>query len=328
MKAIVRDRWGGPDVVRIEEIPTPAPGPGEVLVRIHAASVNRADLDGLEPRPGFLRVFMGIRAPRARQVGIDVAGVVERTGEGATRFTPGDRVFTDLFTTGAPGSFAEFIAVPERVLQPIPASMSFEVASTLPHSAILALQGLRTRSGQTVGPGSKVLIGGASGNVGPFAVQIAKHLGADVTGVARTEKLDFVRSLGADHVIDYTATDYTATGDRYDWIMDTDSHQPMRHVRRALQDGGRYLTLGGDSLPIAAALLAGPILSIGSSRRAGLMLWWKPFHPPDVARISELVETGAVTPSIDRRFPLSETADALRWVDDGQAHGKVVVTIA
>jgi NADPH:quinone reductase-like Zn-dependent oxidoreductase len=328
VKAIVRDRWGGPDVVRIEEIPTPAPGPGEVLVRIHAASVNRADLDGLEPRPGFLRVFMGIRAPRARQVGIDVAGVVERTGEGATRFTPGDRVFTDLFTTGAPGSFAEFIAVPERVLQPIPASMSFEVASTLPHSAILALQGLRTRSGQTVGPGSKVLIGGASGNVGPFAVQIAKHLGADVTGVARTEKLDFVRSLGADHVIDYTATDYTATGDRYDWIMDTDSHQPMRHVRRALQDGGRYLTLGGDSLPIAAALLAGPILSIGSSRRAGLMLWWKPFHPPDVARISELVETGAVTPSIDRRFPLSETADALRWVDDGQAHGKVVVTIA
>jgi NADPH:quinone reductase-like Zn-dependent oxidoreductase len=328
VKAIVRDRWGGPDVVRIEEIPTPAPGPGEVLVRIHAASVNRADLDGLEPRPGFLRVFMGIRAPRARQVGIDVAGVVERTGEGATRFTPGDRVFTDLFTTGAPGSFAEFIAVPERVLQPIPASMSFEVASTLPHSAILALQGLRTRSGQTVGPGSKVLIGGASGNVGPFAVQIAKHLGAHVTGVARTEKLDFVRSLGADHVIDYTATDYTATGDRYDWIMDTDSHQPMRHVRRALQDGGRYLTLGGDSLPIAAALLAGPILSIGSSRRAGLMLWWKPFHPPDVARISELVETGAVTPSIDRRFPLSETADALRWVDDGQAHGKVVVTIA
>ena len=328
MKAIVRDQWGGPDVVRLEDIPTPAPGTREVLIRIQAASVNRADLDGLEPRPGFLRVFMGIRAPRAHQVGVDVAGVVEKAGEGVTRLKPGDRVFTDLFTAGAPGSFAEFIAVPERVLQPIPESMSFEVAATLPHSAILALQGLRTRSGQTVGPGSKVLIGGASGNVGPFAVQIAKHLGAEVTGVARTEKLDFVRSLGADHVIDYTATDYTATGDRYDWIMDTDSHQPMRHVRRALRDGGRYLTLGGDSLPIAAALLAGPILSIGSSRRAGLMLWWKPFHRPDVDRITELVEAGAITPRIDRRFPLSETADALRWVDDGHAQGKVVVTMA
>jgi NADPH:quinone reductase-like Zn-dependent oxidoreductase len=315
-------------VVRLEEIPTPVPGPGEVLIRIQSASVNRADLDGLEPRPGFLRVFMGIRAPRTHQVGIDVAGVVEQAGEGVTRFKPGDRVFTDLFTTGAPGSFAEFISVPERVLQPIPASMSFEVAATLPHSAILALQGLRTRSGQTVGPGSKVLIGGASGNVGPFAVQIAKHLGAEVTGVARTEKLDFVRSLGADHVIDYTTTDYTATGDRYDWIMDTDSHRPIRHVRRALRDGGRYLTLGGDSLPIAEALLAGPILSIGSSRRAGLMLWWKPFHAPDVDRINELVEAGAVTPRIDRRFPLSETADALRWVDDGRAKGKVIITMA
>jgi NADPH:quinone reductase-like Zn-dependent oxidoreductase len=149
-----------------------------------------------------------------------------------------------------------------------------------------------------------------------------------VTGVARSEKLDFVRSLGADHVIDYTTTDYTATGDRYDWIVDTDAHQPIRHVRRALRDGGRYLTLGGNSLPIFSALLLGPLLSIGSSRRAGLMLWWKPFHAPDVARIIELVEAGAVTPRIDRRYPLSESADALRWVDDGHARGKVIITVA
>ena len=328
MKAIVRDRWGGPEVVRLDDVPTPEPGSGEVLVRIHAASVNRADLDGLAPRPGFLRVFLGIRAPRSKRVGIDVAGSVERVGAGVTRFMPGDRVFTDLFTSGEAGSFAEFIAVPERVLQPIPSSISFETASTLPHSAVLALQGLRTRSGQTIGPGSKVLVGGASGNVGPFAVQIAKHLGAEVTGVARSEKLDFVRSLGADHVIDYTTTDYTATGDRYDWIVDTDSHQPIRHVRRALRDGGRYLSLGGDSLPLFEAILVGPLLSLGSSRRAGLMLWWKPFHPPDVARITELVESGAVSPRIDRRYPLSETAEALRWVDEGHAKGKVVITIA
>ena len=328
MKAIVRDRWGGPEVVRLEEVPTPEPKAGEVLVRVHAASVNRADLDGLEPRPGFLRVFLGIRAPRSKRVGIDMAGTVEKVGEGAARFTPGDRVFTDLFTTGSAGSFAEYIAVPERVLQPIPVSMSFETASTLPHSAILALQGLRTRSRQTVQPGSRVLVGGASGNVGPFAVQIAKQLGAEVTGVARTEKLDFVRSLGADHVIDYTTTDYTATGERYDWIVDTDSHYSIRRVRRALRDGGRYVSLGGDSLPLFAAILMGPLLSIGSSRRAGLMLWWKPFHAPDAATITELVTSGAVTPRIDRRYPLSETADALRWVDDGHAKGKVVITIA
>jgi NADPH:quinone reductase-like Zn-dependent oxidoreductase len=328
VKAIVRDRWGGPEVVRLDEIPTPEPAAGEVLVRVHAASVNRADLDGLEPRPGFLRVFLGIRGPRSKRVGIDVAGTVEKPGDHATRFKAGDRVFTDLFTTGSAGSFAEYIAVPERVLQPIPDGMSFEIAATLPHSSILALQGLRTRSGQTVQPGSKVLIGGASGNVGPFAVQIAKHLGAEVTGVARTEKLDFVRSLGADHVIDYTITDYTATGDRYDWIVDTDSHQPIRHVRRALRDGGRYLSLGGDSMPLFEAILIGPLLSLGSSRRAGLMLWWKPFHAPDVATVTELVESGAVTPRIDRRYPLSETADALRWVDDGHAKGKVVITIA
>jgi len=328
LKAIVRHRWGGPEVVRLEEVPTPEPKAGEVLVRVHAASVNRADLDGLEPRPGFLRVFLGVRAPRSKRVGIDLAGTVEKSGADATRFKPGDRVFTDLFATGSAGSFAEYIVVRERVLQAIPASLSFETASTLPHSAILALQGLRTRRGKTIQRGSRVLVGGASGNVGPFAVQIAKHLGAEVTGVARTEKLDFVRSLGADHVIDYTTTDYTATGDRYDWIIDTDSHHPIRHVRRALRDGGRYVSLGGDSLPLFAAILMGPLLSIGSSRRAGLMLWWKPFHAPDVATITALVESGAVTPRIDRRYPLSETADALRWVDDGHAKGKVVITIA
>jgi NADPH:quinone reductase-like Zn-dependent oxidoreductase len=328
VKAIVRDRWGGPDVVRLEDVPTPEPGKGEVLVRVHAASVNRADIDGLEPRPGFLRLFMGIRAPRNRRIGIDLAGVVEATGPATERFRAGDRVFTDLFTTNGAGSFAEYITVPERVLQPIPAQLSFDDASTLPHSAVLALQGLRTRDGTTVKQGDRVLIGGASGNVGPFAVQIAKHLGAEVTGVARTEKLDFVRSLGADHVIDYTTTDYTATGERYDWIVDTDAHHTTVQARRALRPGGRYLSLGGDSIPLLEAVVVGPLGSIGSSRRAGLMLWWKPFNRPDVERILALIAEGAVTPRIDRRYPLSETADALRWVDDGHAKGKVIINVA
>jgi NADPH:quinone reductase-like Zn-dependent oxidoreductase len=327
MKAALRDRYGSPDVVHIHEVEEPVPGDGQIVVRVQAASVNRADLDLILPKPGFLRLFLGIRAPRDRRVGCDVAGVVETVGPGASRFQPGDRVFADLYPFGS-GAFAEAVEAPERAFEKIPDGMSFEDAATMPHSAILAIQGLRRRDGRTPKSGDRVLIDGASGNVGPFAIQIAKHLGAEVTGVCSTAKMDLVRSLGADHVIDYTTTDYTATGDRYDWIVDTDSHHPIRHVRRALRDGGRYVSLGGDSLPLFAAILMGPLLSIGSSRRAGLMLWWKPFHAPDVATITGLVESGAVTPRVDRRYPLSETADALRWVDDGHAKGKVVITIA
>ena len=209
------------------------PEDDEVLVRVHVASVNRADLDGIEPRPSFVRLFIGLRAPRNHRVGLDMAGVVEAVGAGVTRFQPGDRVFGDLYPFGQ-GAFAEYVCAPERAFLPIPAGMSFEDAATLPHSAILAIQGLRLRNGRTIEPGDKVLIDGASGNVGPFAVQIAKSMGAEVTGVASTGKLDFVRSLGADHVIDYTPVDYTRTGERYDWIVDTDSHHSILRVRRAL----------------------------------------------------------------------------------------------
>src|SRR5262245_7785059 len=223
MKAAFRDRYGTPDVVELRDVDVPAAVDDRVVVRVQAASVNRADLDGIQPRPEFVRLMIGIRAPRNPAVGIDVAGVVEAVGPGVTRFRPGDRVFADLFPFDA-GAFAEYTSAPERAFQPIPDGMPFEVAATLPHSGILAIQGLRLRNGRTVRPCDKVLISGASGNVGPFAVQIARHLGAEVTGVCRTEKLDFVRSLGADHVIDYTTTDYTRTGERYDWILDTDSH--------------------------------------------------------------------------------------------------------
>ena len=208
MKAAVWDRYGGPDVVRIEDVEQPVPGEGEVLVRVHAASVNRGDLDNITPKPGFVRLFIGLRAPRNHRLGLDVAGMVESVGAGVTRFKPGDPVFADLYPYGT-GAFAEYACAPEKAFEPIPAGMSFETAATLPHSAILAIQGLRLRNGRAVGPADKVLIDGASGNVGPFAVQIAKMLGAEVTGVASTDKLDFVRSLGPDHVIDYTKVDYT-----------------------------------------------------------------------------------------------------------------------
>lgn len=327
MKAAVRDRYGSPDVVRVEEVDKPAPGEGEVLVRVEAASVNRADLDGIRPRPNFVRLFMGIRAPREHRIGIDVAGVVDAVGASVTRFRIGDRVFADLFAFGQ-GAFAEYVAAPERAFQAIPAGTTSDVAAALPHSAILALQGLRLRDGRTVQAGDRVLIDGASGNVGPYAVQVAKGLGAEVTGVCSADKLDFVRSLGADHVIDYRMVDYTKTGERYDWIVDTDSHHSILAVRRALRPNGVYVTLGGTTWPIFAALIVGPVLSRFSDTWTGLLLWWKPFDPDDVAALKQLIASGTVRPAIDRAYPLDQVVEALRWVDDGHARGKVIVTMA
>ncbi len=325
MKAAVRDRYGSPDVVHLADVDRPDPADDQLLVRVRAASVNRADLDGLGPRPGFARLFMGLRAPRDHRVGIDVAGVVERIGSSVTRFKPGDEVFADLFSYGQ-GAFAEYVCAREKAFQPMPRGMGFEEAATLPHSAILALQGLRLRNGRTIQPGDKVLIDGASGNVGPFAVQIAKSMGAEVTGVCSPAKLDFVRSLGADHVLDYTSVDYTTIGERYDWIVDTDSHHSIFRVRRALRPNGVYVTLGGTSLPIFGALLLGPLLSMASDRWSGLLIWWKPFSADDVDTLKTLIAAGKLKPVIDRRFPLAEVVDALRYVDDGRARGKVVIT--
>src|ERR671914_210963 len=235
MRAAFQDRYGPPEVVEIREVERPSPKDDEVLVRVKAASVNRADLDGLKPKPGFMRLFMGLRAPRAHEVGIDAAGVVEAIGPNATRFKPGDAVMTDMFAAGKFGAFAEYVCAREKAFEPIPTGLSFEEAATLPHSAVLALQAMRLRNGRTFRPGDQVLIDGASGNVGPFAVQIAKAMGAEVTGVARGDKLAFVRSLGADDVIDYEAVDYTKAGERYDWIVAVDSHYSIRAVRRALR---------------------------------------------------------------------------------------------
>ena len=328
MRAAVRYSYGTPDVVELTEVERPTPADDEVLVRVHAASVNRADLDGITPRPAFVRAIIGLRRPREPRLGLDVAGVVESVGPGATRFKPGDRVFADMYQHGGQGTFAEYVCATERAFASMSDGMSFEDAATLPHSAILAVQGLRRRNGATIGPGDRVLIDGASGNVGPFAVQIAKSRGAEVTGVCSTEKVEFVRSLGADHVIDYEQVDYTTTGERYDWIVDTDSHHSILRVRRALRPKGVYVTLGGTSLPIFAALIIGPVVSLATSRWTGLLLWWKPFNHDDVDTLKELIEAGHVKPVIDRRYPLSQIVEALRWVDDGHARGKVIVTVA
>jgi NADPH:quinone reductase-like Zn-dependent oxidoreductase len=325
VKAALRDRYGPPEVVEIRDIERPAPVNDQVLVRVEAASVNRADLDGLYPRWQFIRLFYGLRRPRNKRLGLDVAGVVESVGPNVTRLRPGDRVFGDLFAFGE-GAFAEFVCASEKAFLPIPAGMPFEEAATLPHSAVLAIQGLRSGGGRTVKSGDKVLVVGASGNVGPFVVQIAKSRGAEVTGVASTAKLDFVRSLGADHVIDYKATDYTRSGGPYDWIVDVDAHHPLGRWRQALRPKGVYVAMGGSGSWLLQALFVGPITSLATGKKMGLMLGWKPFKAEDVETLEQLIAAGKLKPVIDRRFPLSQVVDALRYVDDGQARGKVIVT--
>lgn len=326
MRAALRDRYGPPSVVEVRDIDRPTATGDAVLVRVRAASVNRADLDGLYPRWAFTRLFSGIRAPKERAVGLDLAGVVETVGEDVKRFEAGDHVFADMFSFGA-GAFAEYACAPEKAFERMPADMSFEEAATLPHSAVLALQGLRFRDGTTVGAGDRVLVAGASGNVGPFAVQIAKSRGAHVTGVARTEKLDFVRSLGVDEAIDYTTVHYPSAGSRYDWILDVEARHSVLSSRRALAAGGVYVSLGGPTPAIFDGMLLGLVISKATDKRMGLLTWWKPFHRADVETIKELVSAGTLKPVIDRRFPLSEIVDALRYVDDGRARGKVVITM-
>lgn len=325
MRAAVATAYGDPRrVVEVREVERPEPVDDQLLVRVHAASVNRADLDYLGPRPSIIRPVTGMRGPRTPRIGLDAAGTVERVGPAATRFAPGDRVFADLFPFGS-GAFAEYVVAPERAFAPIPSEVTFEHAATLPHSAILAVQGLRTRRGRTIQPGDRVLIDGASGNVGPFAVQIAQARGAHVTGVCHGSKADFVRSLGAEQVIDYTTADYTRTGEQWDWILASDAHYPVGRISRALRPGGVYVTLGGDNRGLLSSALLAPLIGRVTGRSMGLLLWWRPFDRTDLTGILELVIAGTVRPAIDCSFPLTEVGAALGYVADGHPRGKVLV---
>ena len=328
MKAAWREEYGGPEVVSVREIDKPTPIAGQILVRVKAASVNRADLDGLYPAWRFIRLFLGLRQPRERyrRLGVDVAGTVEAVGEGVTDFKPGDDVFSDLSAQDeAPaGAFSEYVCAPAKAFASMPAGLSYEEAATLPHSGVLAIRAFRPRGGRTVTAGDRVMIVGASGNVGPFAIQLAKSLGAHVTGVARGEKLDFVRSLGADDAIDYQTTDYTHPAERYDWIVDVTAHDSIFRWRRALKPGGVYLTFGGPAGLMLVDALLGPFVSRLAGKKLG-MAFVLPFKPDDVTELKRLAETGVLKPVIDRRFPLDDVADALRHVDQGRARGKVLV---
>ena len=328
MKIAWRDRWGGPEVVEVRDIDTPVPIGSQVLVKVQASSVNRADLDWLLPKGGWLaRLFLGLRRPKRHTLGIDVAGTIEALGPEATRFKIGDRVFGDLIMGGGMAAFAEYTTAPERRLQPIPERLSFEDAATLPHSGALAVMAFKPYWGQELRPGESVMIVGASGNVGPFAVQIAKARGLRVTGVCRTEKVDFVRSLGADEVIDYTTTDYTKSG-RYDRIIDVDAHRSILGYRKALEPGGVYISMGGNATWILSLFAAALTFSLTRGGvHMGLMPGWRPFHPDEAAVLGQLLAAGAIKPAIDRLYPLSEVAQALSDVHEGRNKGKIVITM-
>lgn len=324
MKAIVRSVYGSPDVLELAEVALPTVAADGVLVRVRAASLNAADLDYLYGRPFLTKLGTGLRSPRNRGLGLDAAGVVEAVGAEVTRFAPGDAVFGDLTQYGY-GAFAEYACAPERAWQPMPGGMTFEGAATIPQAAILALQSLQGR--RRIGPGDRVLVNGASGNVGPFAVQIAKAFGARVTGVCRTDKVDFVRGLGVDDVLDYTRDDYTRMGRRWDWIVDVAGNRSILEIRHALKPRGVYRMVGGPTTRIFGALVLGPLVSLAGSRSMGLAMNWQPFKPSDVAILTGLIEAGTLTPVIDRTYPLSEVPDALRYLDEGRARGKIVITI-
>jgi len=323
MKAIVRSSYGSPEVLEFKDVDTPEVGADGVLVRVRAASLNQGDLDYLYGRPFLTRMGIGLRTPRHRGLGFDVAGQVEAVGKKGMQFKPGDEVFGDLTQFGW-GAFAEYACAPERAWALKPARLTFEEAATMPQAAIMALQGLRGRG--RIGPGHRVLVNGASGSVGPFAVQIAKSFGAEVTAVDSREKLDMVRSIGADHVIDYTREDYTRSGQRYDWIVDVVGNRSILECRRALKPRGVYVMVGGSTRRIVGWLLLGPLISLAGSRKMGF-LWWKPFRKKDVVVLTELIEAGKVRPVIDRRYPLREVPDALRYLEEGHVQGKIVITL-
>ena len=325
MKAIVRSEYGSPDVLELADVDMPAVGEDGVLVRVRAASLNAADLDYLYGKPLLTRMGTGLRRPRNRGLGLDAAGQVEAVGRDVTHGEAGGRGLRGPDRARL-RRLCRVACAPERAWAPKPAGMTFEEAATVPQAAILALQGLRGR-GRRVQAGQRVLVNGASGNVGPFAVQIAKAFGAEVTGVCSTGKMDLVRELGADHVIDYTREDVSRGGRRYDWIVDVAGNHPILGWRRALRPGGTYVMVGGPTSRILAALVLGPVVSLAGSRKMGLMLWWKPFKKEDVAVLVELIEAGTVAPVIDRRYPLDEVADALRYLKEGRARGKIVITM-
>jgi NADPH:quinone reductase-like Zn-dependent oxidoreductase len=322
MKAIVYHQYGSPDVLKFEEVEKPSPKDNEVRVKVHAASVNAADWHLLRGEPFLVRLDSGLQKPKNAILGADVSGEVEAVGKNVQQFKIGDEVFGDLSGCGW-GGFAEYVSAPENVLALKPANLSFEEAAAVPMAAVTALQGIRDH-GQ-IKPMQKVLIVGASGGVGTFAVQIAKSFGTEVTAVCSISKMDLVCSIGADHVIDYTKEDFTKNGKHYDLIIGANGNYSLSDYKRALTLNGTYVCTGGTMAQIFESLLLGPLHSMNGRKKLKNMGSAKPSQK-DLAVIKELLEAGKVVPVIDRCYPLSEVPVALRYLGEGHAKGKVVIT--
>jgi NADPH:quinone reductase-like Zn-dependent oxidoreductase len=316
MRAFVYERYGPPETLRIVEVDEPSPEAGEVLVKVRAVSVNPADWHVLRGKPLFSRATLGLLRPKHKILGVDIAGQLEAVGSGVTRFMPGDEVYANLLDHGY-GGFAEYVAVPLDVVSLKPASLSFEEAAAVPMAAVTALQGLRHHG--ELQPAQQVLINGATGGVGSFAVQLAKASGTEVTAVTSTGNLDLVRSLGADHVVDYTTTDFTRSGRRYDLILDTVGNRSVPDLRRALAPGGKAAVTGFTSMRRL----------LGVSLRGGKDIAQVQAHvtTEDLELLSELIAAGKVRPQIDRRYRFADIPAAITYLEQGHARAKVVVAM-
>lgn len=315
MRAIVHTAYGSPDVLQLKEVAEPIPGDDEMLVKVYAVSVNRSDWEGLTGEPLYARMN-GLRKPRRQILGSDVAGRVEAVGKNHTEFRPGDEVFGEMESYS--GGFAEYVCTRGKDWALKPPAMTFETAAAIPQAGVIALQGLRDR----VQPGQNVLINGAGGGAGTFAIQFAKSYGAEVTGVDHAGKLDFLRSLGADHVLDYTREDFTRIGRQYDFILDLVAGRSPFAYARALERGGKYYAVGGAVATFLQILVVGPWLR---SKTVRVLVVRR--NRKDLESVAELCHSGQLVPAIDRVYPLGEVPEALRQLGAGRVNGKVVITV-
>ncbi len=320
MKAIVRETYGPPDVLRLGDVPAPTVGDAGVLVRVHAASANAGDWHLLRGTPLPFRLVAGLIKPKYKIIGNDIAGTVEAVGRNVTQFKAGDAVFGEVSRCGF-GAYAEYVVARENALALKPANLSFEEAASIPTSGCTALQGLRKGNIQ---PGQKVLIHGAAGGVGTFAVQIAKAWGAEVTGVCATKNAEMIRSIGADHVLDYTREDFANSGQKFNLILAVNGDRSIWDYRRTLTPNGRYVMTGGSNRQLRDTLLLGPLRSTGGQKLGNLLA--KP-NQSGLLVLKELVEAGKVRPVIERCYQLSEVPEAIRHLETGHASGKLVVAI-
>lgn len=320
MKAVVYTRYGSPDVLEYKEVATPVPQDDEALIKLYATSVNRSDWEGLIGQPLYARIG-GLFKPRRHILGSDIAGVVVAVGKNYQQFQPGDEVFGDILNVL--GGFAEYVCVRGGVLARKPANLTFAEASTIPQAGVIALQGIRDK-GQ-VQPGQQVLINGAGGGTGVFAVQLAKLYGAEVTGVDNAGKLDFIRSLGADHVIDYTQEDFTNNGKQYDLILDLIAHRPASAYPRALRPNGSYFCVGGAVTTLFQILLQGPWIQKNTGKKLRVLAVQP--NVKDLLHITELCTAGQIIPVIDRTYALPQVPEALRYLGEGRAKGKIVIAV-